>query len=225
MQGKLYLVSIPIGNYDDLSFRAVKILESVDFIICEEFKEAVRFLNNFKIKKELFELNEHNENEASEELFKKISDGKSAALISDCGTPVFSDPGLSLVQKCINENVPVIPVPGANSILPALISSGLNIDKFYYFGWLSPKKEIRRKQLFDLKKIKEVIVILDTPYRIKALLKDISMIFGKSIKVALAYQLTMKDEEFFRGTIESVRQIAEKKNLKGEFVLIINNRS
>jgi 16S rRNA (cytidine1402-2'-O)-methyltransferase len=225
MQGKLYLVSIPIGNYDDLSFRAVKILESVDFIICEEFKEAIRFLNNFKIKKELFQLNEHNEKEASEELLKKISDGKSTALISDCGTPVFSDPGLLLVQKCIKKNVTIIPVPGTNSILPALISSGFNIDKFYYFGWLSAKKEIRRKQLFDLKKIKEIIVILDTPYRIKTLLKDVSLIFEKNINVCLAYQLTMNDEEFFRGTIESVRQISEKKNLKGEFVLIVNNRS
>jgi 16S rRNA (cytidine1402-2'-O)-methyltransferase len=225
MQGKLYLVSTPIGNYEDLSFRALRILKDVDIIICEEFKEAARLLSYFEIKKELFELNEHNENEASEELLKKISDGVRVALISDCGTPVFSDPGLMLVQKCIEKKIQVIPVPGANSILPALISSGFNIDKFYYFGWLSPKKEVRRKQLYDLKKVKEVIVILDTPYRLKTLLKDVSFIMGKKTTVVLAYQLTMEDEEFFRGSVEYILKIVEEKNLKGEFVLIVNNRN
>ncbi len=224
MSGKLFLVSIPIGNFDDLTFRALKILNDADFIICEDFKEANRFLNHFEIKKELFRLNEHNEKEATNDLLAKLTNGKNATLISDCGTPVFSDPGLLLVQKCIKRNIQVIPIPGVASILPALVASGFDINKFYYFGWLSPKKEIRRKQLSNLKQIRELIVILDTPYRIKTLLKDVSLILGKKNKVVLAYQLTMQNEEFFRGTAEDIYNIAEKRNLKGEFVLLVDNR-
>ena len=154
MSGKLYLVSIPIGNYEDITFRGIKILKEVDFIICEEFKEARRLLSNYKIEKELVSLNEHNESEVVNDIILKIAEGKSAAVISDCGTPLFSDPGHLLVELCISQNINVIPVPGANSLLPALIGSGLNFEQFFYCGWLSPNKQASRKQLLDLKKIK-----------------------------------------------------------------------
>lgn len=220
----LFLVSTPIGNHDDITVRALKILNEVDFIICEEFKEARRLLSNYKIEKELISLNEHNEKEIINEVLLKILEGKSAALISDCGTPLFSDPGHLLVEVCISQNVNIIPVPGANSLLPALVGSGLDFEKFYYYGWLSPKKDIRRKQLFDLKKIKETIVLLDTPYRLKSLLTDIVKVLGKKIKIVLAFQLTMKSEKFYRGTAEEILNIVEGNNLKGEFVLMIDNK-
>jgi 16S rRNA (cytidine1402-2'-O)-methyltransferase len=224
MKRKLFLVSTSIGNYDDITFRALKTLNDVDFIICEEFKEARKLLSHYKIRKELIALNEYNENEVVDEFLFIINEGKSAALISDFVTPLFSDPGHLLVDLCISQKIEVIPVPGVNSLLPALIGSGFDFEKFYYYGWLSPKKYLRRKQLLDLKRIKEVIVLLDTPYRLKRLLEDVVNLIGKSVPVVLAYNITMADEKYYRGSAEKVLGIAEKKNLKGEFVLIINNK-
>jgi len=224
MKGKLFLVSTPIGNWEDITLRGLKTLRDADFIICEEFKEARRLLSEFKIEKELTSLNEHNEKEVADEILFKILDGKSAALISDCGTPLFSDPGHLLVELCISQNIQVVPVPGANSLLPALTASGFDFEKFYYFGWLSPKKDERRQQLLKLKSIHEVIVILDTPYRLKSLLADVVKILGRNIRCVLAFQLTMANERFFRGTSEEILAVAEKMNLKGEFVLLIDNK-
>ena len=178
MSAKLYIVSTPIGNYEDISLRALNILKKADFIICEEFKEARRLLSHFQIEKELHSLNEHNEEESSQEILKLISTGKSAALITDCGTPLFSDPGTLLVQICINAKINVIPIPGANSLLPALVGSGFKLDKFDYAGWLSPKSDIRKKELLKLKTIKELIVIMETPYRLAAILTDVSKVFS-----------------------------------------------
>ncbi|HEY7751412.1 MAG TPA: SAM-dependent methyltransferase, partial [Ignavibacteriaceae bacterium] len=172
MNKKLFLVSTPIGNYDDITLRALTVLRECDLIICEEYKEARRLLSHYKIDKELIALNEHNEKEIVDEILLKILNGKSAALISDCGTPLFSDPGHLLVEVCISQKIDIVPVPGANSLLPALIGSGFDFEKFYYYGWLSPKKDIRRKELIDLKKRKGVIVLMDTPYRLKRLLED-----------------------------------------------------
>jgi len=224
MKGKLFLVSTPIGNYEDITLRALRILKEVDFIICEEFKEARRLLSHYQIEKELFELNEHNEDEAANDMLLKILDGKTAALISDSGTPLFSDPGHLLVELCISQKIDVIPVPGANSLLPALIGSGLDFEKFYSYGWLSPKKDERRNELSRLKGIREVIVLFDTPYRLKSLLADVVKILGKNVRIVLAFELTMKAETFFRGTAEDIYKIAEQKNLKGEFVLILDNK-
>ncbi len=224
MSGKLFLVSTPIGNYEDITLRALRILKESDFIICEEFKVARRLLSQYSIDKELFALNEHNENDAVNDLIIKLAEGKTAALISDAGTPLFSDPGHLLVEVCISQKIEVIPIPGANSLLPALIGSGFDFEKFYYYGWLSPKKDIRRKELLRLKGIRETIVILDTPYRLKSLLTDIVKILGKNINAVLAFELTMKTEKFYRGTTEQIFKIAEQKNLKGEFVLIISNK-
>ncbi|PIW69550.1 MAG: 16S rRNA (cytidine(1402)-2'-O)-methyltransferase [Ignavibacteriales bacterium CG12_big_fil_rev_8_21_14_0_65_30_8] len=224
MNGKLYIVSTPIGNYDDITLRALKTLKEVDFIICEEFKEARRLLAHYEIKKELFNLNEHNEKEVINDLLLKLINGESAALISDCGTPLFSDPGHLFVDVLISQNIDVIPVPGASSLLSALIGSNFDFEKFYYYGWLSPKKDIRRQQLFKLKSIKEVIVLMDTPYRLKSLMFDIVKMLGNNIPVVVAFELTMKGEKFYRGTAVNILKQVEAKNLKGEFVLIVDNK-
>lgn len=225
MNKTLFLVSTPIGNYNDITLRALNILKECDFIICEEYKEARRLLSHFQIEKELIALNEHNEKEIVNDLLLKILESNSVALISDCGTPLFSDPGHLLVEVCISQNIKVVPIPGANSLLSALTVSGLDFEKFYYYGWLSPKKDERRKQLYILKNINEVIVILDTPYRLKTLLTDVSKVFGKNKRIVVAFQLTMKDEKFFRGTAGDILKIVEQRNLKGEFVLIIDNKT
>ncbi len=224
MPGKLYIVSTPIGNYEDITLRAARILKEVDFIICEEFKEARRLLSNLKINKELFSINEHNENENADEIILKLAEGKSAALISDCGTPLFSDPGHLLVQLAIQYRIEVIPIPGTSSLLAALVGSGIDFENFYYYGWLSPKKDIRKKQILDLKRRKEIIILMDTPYRLRTLLEDVAKLWSKNVPIVLAYELTKGKEKFYRGTCEEVLRSAVNQNLKGEFVLIINNK-
>jgi 16S rRNA (cytidine1402-2'-O)-methyltransferase len=224
MSAVLYIVSTPIGNYDDLSYRALNILKKVDFIICEEFKEARRLLSHFQIEKELQSLNEHNEEESSQDILKLLSAGKSAALITDCGTPLFSDPGTLLVQLCVNSKIEIVPIPGANSLLPALVGSGFKLDKFYFAGWLSPKSDIRKKELLKLKATREIIILMETPYRLTAILTDVSKILGASIQICVAYDLTLATERFLRGTASEILKIVQSQKLKGEFVLIINNK-
>lgn len=223
MKPKLYIVSTPIGNYEDITLRALRVLKECDFIICEEFKEARRLLSHYKIQKELFSINEHNENENANDLILKLLEGKTAALISDCGTPLFSDPGHLLVDLALQNKIDVVPVPGASSLLTALVGSGMDFEKFYYYGWLSPKKNIRRKQLYNLRGIKETIVILDTPYRLKTLMEDIVKILGADVPCVLAFELTKENEKFYRGNAGNILHIVEKEKLKGEFVLIIKN--
>jgi 16S rRNA (cytidine1402-2'-O)-methyltransferase len=178
----------------------------------------------YQIEKELLSLNEHNEKEVVDDILLKLVEGKTAALISDCGTPLFSDPGHLLVDLLISAKIQVIPVPGANSLLPSLIGSGFDIEKFYYYGWLSPNKDKRRQQLYKLKSVKEVIVILDTPYRLRQLLADVVKMMGKHLRAVVAFQLTMDGERFYRGSTADLLEIAEEKKLKGEFVLIIENK-
>ncbi|MCF6270170.1 MAG: 16S rRNA (cytidine(1402)-2'-O)-methyltransferase [Melioribacteraceae bacterium] len=222
---KLYIVSTPIGNYDDITLRALKTLKEVDIVICEEYKPARRLLSHYGITKELISLNEHNESEFTSEVISEIISGKTAALISDSGTPLFSDPGVILVKEAIEKEIQIIPIPGASSLLSALVGSGFDLNNFYYYGWLSPKKDIRRSQLQKLKTLNELIVILETPYRLQALLSDIEKTFGKNQFVVVAFKLTQDGEKFFRGTVNSIIKItSSKEKLKGEFVLLLDNR-
>ncbi len=224
MKGSLYIVSTPIGNYGDMTIRGLDTLKEVNFVICEEFKDARRLLSHFKIEKDLVPLNEHNEKDVVNDILLRIINGENAALISDCGTPLFSDPGHLLVELLISQKIGIIPVTGANSLLPALVGSGLDTEKFFYYGWLSPKKDERRKELLDLKKRNELVVILDTPYRLKSLLTDVVKILGESLPAVLAFQISMPDENFFRGTTSELLRTAEKNGLKGEYVLILDLR-
>lgn len=224
MKNKLYLAATPIGNYDDITLRVLNILKECDVVICEEYKEARRLLAYHKIDKELITLNEHDEKQHAPEVIELLKAGKKAVLISDCGTPLFSDPGHYLVDLCIQNKIEIVPLPGASSLMPALTASGLDIEKFYYYGWLKPQKDIRRKELSDLKRINELIVILDTPYRLRKLLFEVMKIFGDKTQIVLAYKLTMPEEQIFRGEVSRIHKVAEEKNLKGEFVLLIENR-
>lgn len=225
MKNKLYIVSTPIGNYEDITLRALKILREVDFIICEEYKPARRFLSHYEISKELISLNEHNENETASEVVSEILKGKTAALISDAGTPIFSDPGSYLVEQCISQKIEIIPVPGASSLLSALVGAGFNFDKFYYYGWLSPKKEIRQAQLQKLKSINELIVVMETPYRLIPLLSDVEKTFGKEQSIVVAFKLTQDGEKYYRGTVANILSQFSMQKIKGEFVLLIDNLS
>jgi len=219
--GKLYLVSTPIGNAGDITLRALELLKTTDLIVCEELKEGRRLLASCNVNRETIPLNEHNEEKQTDEILAALQSGKTVALISDAGAPLIADPGTRLVQRCIELNIPVTSVPGANSIVPALQLSGFSIDSFLYVGWLSPKKEIRRNQLRDLKAEKRLLVILEAPYRAKTLLRDASSILGTNRKAALAFDLTTDKETIYRDTLGRLASLFERNPRKGEFVLII----
>lgn len=225
MSGTLFLIATPIGNYGDITYRALEVLKQVDIVVAEEFREGKKLLHHYGIDKPLENLNEHNEETKSGELLRMLLEGKNIGLISDSGTPVFSDPGKKLVRKAINNKIKIIPLPGSSSLMPALIVSGFDIDKFLFYGWLSPKTEQRKRELRLLSKEKRTIVLMDTPYRLIPLLKDLKDIYKDSRRLCLAYNLTMGDEQIFYGTaIELYKNISEKK-LKGEYVIIIGNKN
>ncbi len=223
MSGVLYLVATPIGNFADMTFRALDVLKQADVIACEERKEGGRLLHHFGIEKPIESLNEHNEGAATHHLLGYLAAGKSVALISDCGTPVFSDPGQLLVRKAIEAGARVVPVPGASSLLPALTVSGFSIDQFVYYGWLSPKRPRRIAELQQLRRERRTIVLMDTPYRLGALLKDIAEVFGRDRRLCVAFELTLPDEEIFHGTAPDLYERLTRLNKKGEFVIIIES--
>jgi len=222
MSGTLYLVATPIGNLEDISFRAVRILKEVDVVIYEERREGSRLLRHFGIENKIVEsLNEHNEAASSGIILQKLKEGKSVALISDAGTPVFADPGLVLVQKAIREKIRIVPVPGASSILPALIVSGFSIERFLYYGFLSPKRNRRIAELEQLRNESRTIVFMDTPYRLVQLVRDIAEVMGQQRRICVAFDLTLPTEEIFRGTAGDLFQEFSRSPKKGEFVAVL----
>ena len=225
MAGVLYLVATPIGNFDDITFRALNVLKDVDLVVYEERREGERLLRHFEIQKPVESLNEHNEAAASFNILDHLKSGKSVALVSDCGTPVFSDPGQVLVRKAIQQNIKIVPIPGASSLMPALTVSGFSIDQFLFYGWLSPKKERRRAELRQLLQERRTIVLMDTPYRLVPLLRDLAEAFGTSRRLCVAFNLTLPDERMFYGTATDLYKQFSVKEMKGEFVIVIEGRS
>jgi 16S rRNA (cytidine1402-2'-O)-methyltransferase len=224
MAGALYLVATPIGNFGDITLRALEVLKSADLIIYEERREGERLLRHYDITKPVESLNEHNEAAASQSIVTRIRSGMSVALISDGGTPVFSDPGSILVRKALQAGCRIVPVPGASSLMPALTVSGFPIDRFVFYGWLSPKKERRRAELKGLMQERRTIVLMDTPYRLESLLRDLADTFGESRRICIAFNLTMPDERIIHGTAAGLFRELGATGLKGEFVVIIEGR-
>lgn len=204
-----------------MTLRALRYLKESDYVICEEYKEAVKLLKFFGIKKDLKRINEHNENEEAEEIFLDLINGKNISLISDAGTPVFADPGKNLLKKCIDFNIKLEFLHGPNSVLAAIVLSGFDISRFYYIGFLSPKSDIRKNELYDLKSLNKVFVLLEAPYRLKQILTDISEAFPER-QVFIGFDLTMPNEKKFRGTAKKILSEIGDENLKGEFVIVID---
>ncbi len=222
MAGTLYLVATPIGNLEDMTFRAVRILKEADIVVFEERKEGGRLLRHFGIgEKPVESLNEHTEAAASSVIIGELAKGKNVALISDAGTPVFADPGQVLVRKAIEKGITVVPIPGASSILPALIVSGFPIHEFVFWGFLSPKRNRRITELQQIKKDPRTIVLMDTPYRLVQLLRDCADVLGPARKLCVAFDLTLPTEEIIRGTGPELYQRFSREEKKGEFVLVI----
>lgn len=224
MAGNFYIVSTHIGNLEDLTLRARRILSECDVVICEELKPARQLLKHLGLFKELIQINEHTEKENSELVIQYLQSGKDCCLISDAGTPIFSDPGNYLLNLLYEIGVKVSVVPGPDSLIPALVVSGFDISNFYYRGWLSPKSNERKKQLKEMKSQKTTIVLMETPYRLKQLLKDVMEIFGPDINISLACDITTDKEKIFRGKILDIFNELVDKNFKCEFVLVIDNK-
>lgn len=224
MSGVLYLVATPIGNVDDITFRALEVLKKVDLVVYEERREGERLLRHFGIQKPVESLNEHNEAAASHNILLHLKAGKSIALVSDCGTPVFSDPGQILVRKAIDQGIRIMPIPGASSLMPALTVSGFSIDQFLFYGWLSPKKERRRAELKQLMQERRTIVLMDTPYRLVPLLRDLAETFANTRRICIAFNLTLPDEQMFYGHALELYRRFSSKEIKGEFVIVIEGR-
>lgn len=222
----LNLITTPIGNYADITLRALRYLKESDYIICEEYKEAVKLLKFFGIKKDLKRINEHNDNkdnEETEEIFLDLVNGKNISLISDAGTPVFADPGKTLLKKCIDFNIKLEFLHGPNSVLAAIVLSGFDISRFYYIGFLSPKSEIRKKEIYDLKNINKVFALLEAPYRLKQILTDFAEVFPNT-QIFIGFDLTMPGEKHFRGTAREILNQIGQENLKGEFVIVVDGK-
>ena len=222
---KLFLVTNPIGNIADLTIRSLESLRNSDFIICEEYKEGSKLLKQLEIEKELFNLNEHNEHQVIEEYVLELLSGKNIALISDCGTPGFADPGLQLINRCIEMEIKIEFLSGANSVLTALVLSGFDISRFRFLGFLSPKSDLRKKQLLDLISFKYSTVLMDTPYRLMTLLDELNEVVPDK-KIFVGTNLTTADELQFRGTsseiIEEIKANNPDGKFKAEFVLVIS---
>ena len=221
MKGCLFVVSTPIGNYRDITLRALDVLAEVDAIIIEEYRQGSTLLKKLGIaEKELILLNEHNEKEDSKMIAKELIQGKRYALISDCGTPAFADPGTELIRLSMTNGLPVIPVPGPSSLMAAISLSPLPLEEFYFVGFLPRKKEIRFQKLNTLKKMRIPIILMDAPYRLSRLLSEVIAAFGKACMITLAFNLTLPGEKVLHDSAEHVLQ--KMKDKKGEFILIVH---
>jgi 16S rRNA (cytidine1402-2'-O)-methyltransferase len=219
-KGILYLVPTPIGNLEDMSFRAVRILKEADLIAAEDTRNTKKLCNYFEIQTPVVSYHEHNKESSGEKLIHKIKDGMKIALVSDAGMPAISDPGYELVEAAISEKVTVVPLPGANAALPALIASGLICQPFYFYGFLNRSKKEKKAELETLKKQTGTLVFYESPHRLKETLTSMNDVFGNR-KVAICRELTKKFEEFIRGTLEEIIEWANQDEIRGEFCLIV----
>lgn len=218
MKGKLYIVATPIGNLEDITIRALKILKEVDLIAAEDTRQTLKLLNSFNITKPLISYHRHNESFKSNVLIEKLKNGENVALVSDAGTPGICDPGEEIIKKAIEENINVIPIPGACALINALIVSGLDTKEFCFLGFLPLNKKLRKEKLEEIKKSKRTVIIYEAPHRMKNTLVELKEILDNR-KVVLARELTKIHEELRRESIENILENID--NLKGEMILII----
>ena len=221
-KGILYVVATPIGNLEDITYRAINTLKSVDIIAAEDTRHTLKLLNHYEISKHLISYHRHNEEIKSGELIKELKEGKDIALVSDAGTPGICDPGEVVIKKCIEEEIKVVPVPGACAFVNALISSGLNTDTFLFLGFLPLNKKNRKQKLEQIKESTQTTIIYEAPHKLQSTLKDLEEIVSDR-NVVLARELTKIHEEFIRGNIKEI--IEKSKDVKGEMIILIEGKS
>lgn len=230
--GKMYVVSTPVGNLEDITLRALRILAEVDFIACEDTKKTGMLLKNLKIERKAKFISYYEENESRRipEIMNFLKEGKNVALVCNAGTPIISDPGFKLIRECIKTGIEVAPIPGASAVLVALVCSGLPTDKFLFLGYL-PKKIGKRKKMLNnlatvLHNIVATVIIYESPYRILKTLDDLKDIFGE-IEIVICRELTKVYEEKIRGRVSDVIRHFEKRKPKGEMTVVfhlLNNK-
>ena len=221
MSGKLYICPTPIGNLEDITYRTLRVLNEVDLIAAEDTRHSVKLLNHFEISKPLTSYFEHNKDTKGIYLINKLLEGENIALISDAGMPGISDPGEDLIKLAIENNIEVDVLPGASAFVIALVCSGLNTHKFAFEGFLDRDKKLRRSRLEEIKEEDRTMIFYESPHRLKDTLKDMLKILGNR-EISVNRELTKKYQEVIREDIETVINIFNEKEVKGEFVLIVD---
>jgi 16S rRNA (cytidine1402-2'-O)-methyltransferase len=222
----LYLVATPIGNLEDITLRAIRVLKQCDLIACEDTRQTQKLLNHYGIEKPTISYHEHNEASRAAELIEKLAQGSRIAVVSDAGTPGISDPGFRLVSLAIEQGMPVIPIPGPAAFVSALVASGLPVESFSFHGFLPPKSGARRRELEKLRSSSQTEVFYEAPHRILETLEDTVAVLGPTRQVVVARELTKIHEEFLRGYTAEVLEIAKSRGeIKGEIVLLIGPAS
>lgn len=216
----LYLVPTPIGNLEDITLRALKILQNVDMIAAEDTRNTRKLLTHFAIQTPIMSYHEHNKKTGGEKIIRLLSEGNTIALVSDAGMPAISDPGYELIQDVIRNGFPVIAIPGANAALTALVASGIQPQPFYFHGFLPRKKQEREKMLDELKGMPATMIFYEAPHRLKETLEAMFQTWGDR-KIVLARELTKKFEEYLRGNLSEALEWVEKETVRGEFCLIV----
>ena len=219
MRGKLYLIATPIGNLGDITYRAVEILKTVDVVAAEDTRHSLKLLNYLEISKPMISYHRHNEDVKSKELINILKEGKNIGLITDAGTPGISDPGEEIVKEAIEENIEIIPVPGACALINALIASGLNTKQFAFYGFLPLDKKLRRNVIDDILMQNKTIIFYEAPHRLLKTLKEISEVFG-NIKIVVAKELTKVHEEYIRDYVNNIIEDFSQKEVKGEYIIL-----
>jgi 16S rRNA (cytidine1402-2'-O)-methyltransferase len=218
--GRLYLVATPIGNLEDITLRAIRILREADLIACEDTRQTQKLLQHYDIRKEMVSYHEHNELTRSPELVIELEQGAKIALVSDAGTPGISDPGHRLVTLCLRHHIPVVPIPGPSALVAALGASGLPTEEFLFVGFLPPRATARRKALDALRTESRTLIFYEAPHRIVEMLADASEILGARPAV-IAREVTKVHEEFLRGPLPELLDSARKRAPRGEITLMI----
>lgn len=219
MNGKIYLVATPIGNLEDMTFRAIKVLKEVDVIAAEDTRHTLKLLNYYEISKPLISYHRHNEDIKTDFLIQKVLNGEDIAIVTDAGTPGISDPGEEIVKEAIKNNIDIIPIPGACALINAIIASGLNTKQFTFYGFLPLNKKLRKKSFEKIKKENKTIIIYEAPHKINKTLNDILENIG-DINCVIAKELTKIHEEFFRGKISEIINVLNEP--KGEYIILLD---
>ncbi|MEN2985831.1 MAG: 16S rRNA (cytidine(1402)-2'-O)-methyltransferase [Thermodesulfovibrionaceae bacterium] len=223
-QGRLYIVSTPIGNLEDITLRALDTLKKVDYIACEDTEHSLKLLNHYGIKKPLISYWSQKEKVRAEEIIQKIKSGNNVALITDAGTPGISDPGAVVIKRAIEEDIEVIPIPGPSALTAALSISGLPSDEFTFIGFLPVRQSQRRKKLLELSSERRTLVFYEAPHRIIQSLYDMLEVLGDRY-VAVAKELTKIYEEVVRGRLKEVLEKLENSKVAGEYVIVLEGAS
>ena len=220
----LYLVATPIGNLEDITLRALRVLKEVDVIACEDTRHTRKLLDHFGISKPTVSYHEHNEQARAQELTVRLLSGASIALVTDAGTPGISDPAYRIVSAAIDAGISVIPIPGATAMIAGLIASGLPTDAFLFVGFLPAKRQARRAKLVELQSVRETIVCYEAPHRVKETLSEAREVLGNR-QAALAREITKLYEQFIRGTLAEISAELQGSEPRGEMTLVIAGAS